>query len=378
MVAQKRTASNKSKRGKGEGNEEEIIIRKKMVNFRHKRRKIKECCNLRIGTLNILTLNGKLEEIIDMMMERKLDILGLSETKWKGTGTKELRDGFKLWWSGGNEGKNGVGFIVNAKIKNDVVTIENIDERLIKMAVMVKKRRFEIIQGYAPQVGRPTKEKEAWVSKLENEIKSNNVIVMGDLNAKVGANRIGFEHCLGENGYGKRDLEGTQLLEMCSRNGLIIGNSLFKKRKEHHITRYSWDGVYESVIDYILVSRELRNILLDVRVIPSVALDGDHRLLIGVVRIEQETNAHTKKSNPIIRKRLKVWRLKDDKIKKEFKKRVEDALTEGELRGVEEEWNNMKHVLLNATEELCGRAGGKRRSKQTAWWNDNVKKAVKR
>ena len=74
-----------------------------------RQRKYKEKSTINIGTLNIVSLNGKIEEIIDTMIERKMELLGLSETKWIGSGEKELRDGYKLMWSGGSEGRNGVG-----------------------------------------------------------------------------------------------------------------------------------------------------------------------------------------------------------------------------------------------------------------------------
>jgi hypothetical protein len=42
---------------------------------------------LRFGTLNVGSLHkmGRKEEIIEMMIRRKIDILGLSETKWSST-----------------------------------------------------------------------------------------------------------------------------------------------------------------------------------------------------------------------------------------------------------------------------------------------------
>jgi hypothetical protein len=45
---------------------------------------------LRFGTLNVGTLNkiGSKEEITEMVIRRKIDILGLSETKWLGQGMK--------------------------------------------------------------------------------------------------------------------------------------------------------------------------------------------------------------------------------------------------------------------------------------------------
>lgn len=35
---------------------------------------------------------GKMKEFIDVIDERRLNVLGLSETKWKGQGSKEMRE----------------------------------------------------------------------------------------------------------------------------------------------------------------------------------------------------------------------------------------------------------------------------------------------
>jgi exonuclease III len=61
----------------------------------------------RFGTLNVGSLNkmGRKEEINEMMIRRKIDILGLSETKWPGQGMKQLRKGHHIVWSGEKEEK---------------------------------------------------------------------------------------------------------------------------------------------------------------------------------------------------------------------------------------------------------------------------------
>lgn len=111
------------------------------------------------GTINILTLTGKCEELVHMMQRRKLHLLGLSETKWKGTGAKNLRDGYRLYWNGNKkESRNGVGFI-QSKDVDAVTDITYIGERIIKAKVTTKNRTLTIIQVYAPQRGCTVQEK---------------------------------------------------------------------------------------------------------------------------------------------------------------------------------------------------------------------------
>ncbi len=55
---------------------------------------------LKIGTINIATLHKKEEEVVTLMKERNLDVLGLCETRREGTGNMTIHDNYKLVWSG--------------------------------------------------------------------------------------------------------------------------------------------------------------------------------------------------------------------------------------------------------------------------------------
>ena len=51
-----------------------------------------------------------------------MNILCVQETKWTGQKAKEVEDtGFKLWYTGKERNKNGVGILVDKSLKNGVV-----------------------------------------------------------------------------------------------------------------------------------------------------------------------------------------------------------------------------------------------------------------
>ena len=106
---------------------------------------------------------------------------------------------------------------------------------------------------------------------------------MGDLNAQVGNERLGKEEIIGPFGYGKKNDEGEILGNFCERNGLIVGNTWFRKKNSYKITRYDWgERRTKTVIDYFLVEKKNRRQLMDVTALPGEAFDGDHRVVMEV------------------------------------------------------------------------------------------------
>jgi exonuclease III len=88
-------------------------------------RKLAEPNRLRVGTWNVGSLTGKLREIVDSMIRRRVNILCVQETKWKGQKTKEVEDtDFKLWYTSTTSNKNGVGIVLDKSLKNGVVDIK--------------------------------------------------------------------------------------------------------------------------------------------------------------------------------------------------------------------------------------------------------------
>jgi exonuclease III len=59
------------------------------------------------------------------MIRRRVNILCVQETKWKGQKTNEVEDtGFKLWYTGTTANKNGVGIVLDKSLKDGVVDIK--------------------------------------------------------------------------------------------------------------------------------------------------------------------------------------------------------------------------------------------------------------
>ena len=57
-------------------------------------------------------------------------------------------------------------------------------------------------------------------------------IVMGDANAKIGSDNIGYEDIMGKHGLGTMNNNRERLADMCAFNRLVIGGSIFPPQED--------------------------------------------------------------------------------------------------------------------------------------------------
>ena len=78
-------------------------------------RKLAEPTRIRIGSWNVGSLTIKLRELA---IRRRVNILCVQKTKWKGQKAKEVEDtGFKFWYTGATPGRNGVGILIDRSLR---------------------------------------------------------------------------------------------------------------------------------------------------------------------------------------------------------------------------------------------------------------------
>jgi len=117
-------------------------------------RKLVEPTRIRLGSWNVGSLTGKLRELVDTATRRRVNILCVQETKWKGQKAKEVDNtGFKLWYTGTVANRNGVGVLIDKSLKNGVVGVRRQGDGIILVKLVVGDMVLNVISAYAPQVG---------------------------------------------------------------------------------------------------------------------------------------------------------------------------------------------------------------------------------
>ena len=92
---------------------------------------------VRVATLNVGSMTGKGRELIDMMERRKVNVLCVQETKWKGSKAKSIGGGFKLLYHGVDGRRNGVGIILKEDYAKSVVEVKRKSDRMMSVKMEI-------------------------------------------------------------------------------------------------------------------------------------------------------------------------------------------------------------------------------------------------
>jgi len=212
----------------------------------------------RIGCWNVKTMM-EITTLAQIDKERNtyhIEILGLSDTQWNGSGEHRIPQGGILLYSGkpiNDKHESGVGILLSPKAHKSLIEWKPILDRIIMARFLTKLRKLVVIQCYAPTEQAVTEEKDAFYETLENTLRnvkrSEITMVMGDLNAKVGADNKNFEHTMGRHGLGTMNENGERFAELCSNNNLVIGGTLFPHKQIHKVTWGSPNQTTQNQID---------------------------------------------------------------------------------------------------------------------------------
>ena len=330
----------------------------------------------RFGTWNVRTMMKptKLAQIAREFRNYKLELLGLSETRLKGSGERRLSTGETLFYSGKpqtEDHSSGVGFLLSKKAKLCLTGWNPISDRIISLRLATKVRHLTLIQVYAPTEQAPDDVKDAFYQQLAHTLnnvkKSDIVVLMGDLNAQVGSLNENWEKVMGTQGLGTMNKNGELFAELCGNHDLVIGGTLFKHLNIHKVTWVSPDRRTQNQIDHIAISGKWRSSLLDVRNRRGADVYSDHHLLTGLIRIKLSTH---RKREPTAPRRLDISKLKDSNIAQNFIQETRDIVSSRcrDDDNVTQKWRNVSSAMQHAGERTLGFRNNERKE----WISDNT------
>ncbi|KAK3554546.1 hypothetical protein QTP70_025399 [Hemibagrus guttatus] len=175
-----------------------------------------------------------------MMERRKVDILCVQETRWKGSKARSIRAGFKLFYYGVDSKRNGVGVVLKEEFVRNVLEVKRVSDRVMSLKLEIEGVMLNVVSGYAPQVGCELEEKERFWSELDEVMESiptgERAVIGTDFNGHVGEGNTGDEEVMGKFGVKERNLEGQMVVDFAKRMDMAVVNTYFRKREEHRVT----------------------------------------------------------------------------------------------------------------------------------------------
>ena len=172
-----------------------------------------------------------------------MEILCKRETNWSNSGSFNTQDNKLVMFSGKDEGSGysqGVAVIVSKESRRAFLGYSLISDRVLKIRFQEKPHNISIMQCYAPTGNASDEEMEEFYNTLQetlDKIPNRDIkIISGDFNATVGKHNRNSE-CKGKFGLGQENERGTDLLEFCRSNNLVIANALFEHHPRH---LYTW------------------------------------------------------------------------------------------------------------------------------------------
>lgn len=289
----------------------------------------------------------------------KLDILGLSEIRKANSGELRTSTGEHLLFSGKPESdvrSSGVGFLISSKAYKGLLDWKPVSDRLITVRLKASPKNVTFVQAYAPTMLADPVEKDEFYSllayTLDSTPKADVKVLMGDFNAKVGSDNTSWESAMGNHGIGVMNENGRLFADLCVRNELVIGGTLFPHKDIHKTTWVSPDHRTRNQIDHIAISKKWKSSLQDVRNKRGADVYSDHHLLVGYIRFKM---LGLRRARVRIARRIDVTKLKDAPTNQRFMERMRTQLeTFEEGDSAETKWEKIRSGIINIGEDVLG------------------------
>ena len=152
----------------------------------------------RLGAWNVRSVKNKETELIQEMERYNLDVLGVSKTRERGNRMTTI-NGASCMYAGVTEGraKIGVGIVIAERWADCVKSWRCVNERCVTLRMKIAWVWLTLVQVYAPTDDRDNDIKDDFYSVLQEVLdrapRGDKVVIIGDLNARVGNNVIRWE-----------------------------------------------------------------------------------------------------------------------------------------------------------------------------------------
>ena len=172
-------------------------------------------------------------------------------------------------------------------------------ERILSLRLSSSSGPVTILSIYAPTLCSTAEAKGELYNELETIIKgtlaTEHLFLLGDFNARIGADHDSWPRCVGPFGVGKLNENGQRILELCSFHDLFITTTFFQTKLSHEVSWRHPRSHHWHQLDLAITRRSSLKFVLITRSYHSSNCDTDLSL-VGTKVCLQPKRIHNSES----------------------------------------------------------------------------------
>ena len=195
--------------------------------------------------------------------------------------------------------EHGVGFAIRSTLLPMVEHSTGGTERILTLHLFMSVGFVNFVCTYAPTLRAAPEVKDQFYDQPDATINRipafEHIYLLGDFNARVGADRESWSRLLGHHGIGKLNENGQRLLEFCCIHNLCVTNTYFQNKDRHKASLRHARSNHWHQLDLVITRADSIKNVYNTRAYHSSDCDTDHSLVASWVKVTPKRLHYAKK-----------------------------------------------------------------------------------